>query len=220
MAPRSDALLLAITFLAIVTAAAAAGCNGKQAAEAPAPAPQPEALKQTARPEFFGMGGITEKIVYVIDRSGSMTDSIMYVKYELRRSIRMLKPNQLFHVVFYSTGPAVEMPPRKLIPATEANKLAAYEFIDAIVPVGQTDPTEALKAAFRVKPDIIYFLTDGALDRKIPRLVEKLNADKKVEVHTFCFVYTAGEAVMREIAEKNGGAYKYISEDDLESLGR
>ena len=171
-------------------------------------------------PEFFGVGGVAEKVVYVVDRSGSMTDSIMYVKYELRRSLRMLKPNQRFYVVFYSTGPAVGMPSGKLVPATEPNKLAAYEFIDGIVPVGQTDPSEALKQAFKVGPELIYLLTDGEFDRRIVGLIDKLNAKKEITVHTLCFIYTSGEAILQEIAQHNDGEYKYIGEDDLDALGR
>jgi len=171
-------------------------------------------------PDFFGVGGVAEKIVYVVDRSGSMTDSIMYVKYELRRSIRMLKPNQRFYVVFYSTGPAVGMPSGKLVPAIEQNKLAAYEFIDSIVPVGQTDPSEALRQAFKVGPELVYLLTDGEFDKKVVNLIDKLNVKKDVTVHTFCFIYTGGEAILQQIAQRNDGEYKYIGEDDLETLGR
>lgn len=170
--------------------------------------------------DFFGVGGVADKIVYVVDRSGSMTDSIMYVKYELRRSIRMLKPNQRFFVVFYSTGPAVGMPVGKLVPATEANKMMAYEFIDSIVPVGQTDPSDALVQAFKLQPDLIYLLTDGEFDRKIIDLIDKQNRSDKVTVHTFCFIYTSGEAVLQEIAQRNDGEYKYIGEGDLQNLGR
>jgi phage FluMu protein Com len=170
--------------------------------------------------DFFGIGGVARKIVYVVDRSGSMTDSIMYVKYELKRSIRMLKPNQSFYVVFYSSGPAVEMPSRKLVAATEANKMAAYEFIDGIVPVGQTDPSDALKRAFETQPELIYLLTDGEFDRKIVDLIDKLNAKKEVTVHTLCFIYTGGEPILQIIAQRNNGTYKYIGENDLESLGR
>lgn len=219
--PRPRRAHVALVLLVLV-AAASPGCNGRQI-EQPAlsaPPPQPEPARKTGEPQFLGVGGKSDTLVYVVDRSGSMTDSIMYVKYELKRSIRMLKPNQHFHVIFYSTGPAVEMPPRKLVPATENNKLAAYEFIDSIVPVGQTDPAAALKAAFRDHPDIIYFLTDGEFDRKIPGLVRRLNVDKKVRVNTFCFIYTGSQQMMQQIAEENGGSYKYIGEDDLESLGR
>jgi phage FluMu protein Com len=170
--------------------------------------------------DFFGVGGVAERVVYVVDRSGSMTDSIMYVKYELRRSIRALKPNQKFYVVFYSTGPASGMPSGKLVPATEPNKLSAYEFIDSIVPVGQTDPSQALDMAFKTGPEVVYLLTDGEFDKKIVGLIDKLNRGKKVSVHTFCFIYTGGEAILQQIAKNNDGEYKYIGEDDLESLGR
>ncbi len=170
--------------------------------------------------EFFGLGGVAGKIVYVVDRSGSMTDSIMYVKYELKRSIRMLKPNQQFYVVFYSSGPPVEMPSRRLVPATEPNKLAAYEFIDSIVPVGQTDPSKALERAFEVGPELIYLLTDGEFDKKIVNLIDKLNRGDKVTVHTLCFIYTGGEPLLQQIAQANGGTYKYIGENDLAELGR
>jgi hypothetical protein len=39
-------------------------------------------------------------------------------------------------------------------------------------------------------------------------------------VHTFCFIYTGGEAILQQIAQQNGGEYKYIGESDLENLGR
>ncbi|NIA14040.1 MAG: hypothetical protein GWP08_08160 [Nitrospiraceae bacterium] len=170
---------------------------------------------------FFGVSlNQSRKVVYVVDRSGSMTDSIMYVKYELRRSIRALKPEQQFYVVFYSTGPASGMPGGKLVPATDVNKLSAYEFIDSIVPIGQTDPSEALTTAFKARPDIICLLTDGEFDKKIVGLIDRLNRGKKVTVHTFCYIYTGGEAILQQIAKNNGGVYKYIGEDDLESLGR
>lgn len=155
------------------------------------------------------------RIVFVIDRSGSMTDSITYVKNELRRFLHHLRPNQSFHVIFYSSGPALEMPTRKLIAATEGNKLAACEFIDSIVPTGETKPAEALKAAFRLQPEVIHLLTDGEFDKKNIDLVDRLNVGKKVQVNTYCFIYPDGEWLCQEIARRNGGVYKYVDEDSL-----
>lgn len=170
--------------------------------------------------EFFGVQGVAKKIVFVVDHSGSMTDSIMYVKYELKRSIRSLRPNQQFFVIFYSTGPALEMPSRKLVPATEANKQQAYEFIDSIVPIGQTDPSQALQRGFESGPELIYLLTDGEFDKAILPLIDKLNTKKEVTVNTICFIYSNGEALLQQIAQKNNGSYKYVAEDDLQTLGQ
>jgi DNA-directed RNA polymerase subunit RPC12/RpoP len=173
-------------------------------------------------PGFFGAGGTDEanKIVYVVDRSGSMTDSMEYVKFELKRAIGELGPEKSFHVIFYSSGPPVEMPTARLVDATDRNKKLAYEFIDGIIPHGQTDPSEALDKAFKVKPELIYLLTDGEFDRSIVDLVKNLNVGKKVTVHTIGFIYDTGEKVLKEIASQNNGKYKFVGEKDLVTLGQ
>jgi len=159
------------------------------------------------------------KIVYVVDRSGSMTDSIDFVKAELRRSIMKLGDDVEFHVIFYSSGPPVEMPTRRLVHATQRNKGLAYEFIDRIVPEGETDPSKALQRAFAVRPELIYLLTDGEFDRGIIDLVKRLNAGGRARVFTIGFLYTRpgtpAEGILKQIARQNGGEYKFVSEQDL-----
>jgi hypothetical protein len=176
----------------------------------------PDAKSRT----FFGIRMPAKRIVYIVDRSGSTTDSMMYVKWELRRSVRALSPDDQFNVIFYSSGPAVPMPGGKMVPATEQNKMIAVDFIDSIVPTGQTDPAEALTMAFAEKPQAIYLLTDGHFDAKIPDLIAKLNAKKEVNVHTICFLYSTGEPQLQQIAKDNGGTYKYVGEMDLQTLGQ
>jgi hypothetical protein len=172
---------------------------------------------------FFAVGGDEErssKIAYVVDRSGSMTDSIDFVKYELKRSISELTDLYEFHVIFYSSGPAVENPPRRLVNATERNKDMAYSFVDDIIPFGETDPSKALERAFATHPEVIYLLTDGEFDQSIVDLVRRLNADKKVTIHTICFLYRSGERVLQQIASENGGNYRFVAESDLANLGK
>jgi len=211
---RATTMRRALTALGLFAASViATGCAGTTDDQATTETLQPPVTDK--QPEFFGVGGTAEKIAYVIDRSGSMTDTFPAVKAELRRSIRMLRPNQRFYTVFYSSGPAVELPARKMVPATEANKLNAYEFIDAIVPVGQTHPEEALRMAFAAKPTIVYLMTDGEFNRTVVALIDKLNADRKVTVNTICVVYNSGEQVLREIARKNGGQYVHVAQKDL-----
>jgi hypothetical protein len=180
-----------------------------------------EGLGQGGR-GFFGAGGDDEaaKIVYVVDRSGSMTDSIDFVKYELKRSIGELGEAKEFHVIFYSSGPPVEMPTRRLVNGTERNKQLAFEFIDGVIAQGETDPSKALERAFDAKPDLIYLLTDGEFDRAIIDLVKRLNVGEKVTVHTIGFLYKTGEAVLKQIAEQNHGSYKFVSEQDLATLSQ
>ena len=172
------------------------------------------------RQGFFATGGEEEPrgIVYVIDRSGSMTCSLDYVKSELKRSIGELSEDDEFDVIFYSSGPPVEMPTRRLVNATERNKQLAFQFIDGVIAQGETDPAGAIERAFAVKPDIIYILTDGEFDRAIVALVKRLNADAKVTVHTIGFLYREGEPILKQIADQNGGRYRFVSEKDLADL--
>ncbi len=169
---------------------------------------------------FFGTveTEIAHKIVYVVDRSGSMTDSIDYVKFELKRSIGELGEDTAFHIIFYSSGPPVEMPTRRLVNGTDRNKQLAFEFVDGIIPQGETDPSKALDRAFAVAPELIYLLTDGEFDKAIIGLVKRLNVGDKITVHTIGFLYRTGEEVLKTIAEQNNGNYKFVSEADLATL--
>jgi len=168
---------------------------------------------------FLGLSpGAASKIVYVVDRSGSMTDSIVFVKYELKCSIRELGPEKQFHVIFYSSGPALEMPARRLVSATDANKQEASKFIDSVIPQGETDPSDALARAFAVKPDLIYLLTDGEFDKAVADQIRRANVGKKVTIHTIGFLYKIGEKTLKQIAEQNNGTYKFVAESDLETL--
>jgi hypothetical protein len=172
---------------------------------------------------FFGIGPVIEqegprKIVYIVDKSGSMTDSIDFVKYELKRSIGELGDDKEFHVIFYSSGPPIEMPTRRLVNATERNKDMAFGFIDNIVAAQETEPSKAIERAFACKPDMIYLLTDGEFDRQIVEQVRNLNAGRQVIVHTICFLYTSGLPALQQIAEQNGGQCKLVTERDLATL--
>jgi hypothetical protein len=165
------------------------------------------------------------RIVYVVDRSGSLTDFMDYVKYALKSSIGDLSENDEFHVIFYSSGPPLEMPTRRLVPATERNKMMAFEFVDSIVPGGESDPSKAFERAFACRPNVIYFLTDGEVGSEIADLIKRLNlpdrqagADKRVTVHAICFLWRMEGNVLQRIAEENGGQYRFISEKDLENL--
>ena len=162
------------------------------------------------------------KIVYVVDRSGSMTDSIDFVKAELKRSIAELGDDAEFHIIFYSSGPPVEMPTRRLVHATQRNKDLAFEFVDRIVPEGETDPSKALQRAFAARPELIYLLTDGEFDRGIVDLAKRLNVGGRVRVFTIGFLYTQpgtpAEGILKQIAGENGGEYKFVSERDLASI--
>ena len=167
---------------------------------------------------FLGSGGNAYKVVYVIDRSGSMIMTMDFVMHELRKSINALQPIQSFHVIFFSSEKPEEMKPRRLARALAKRKKDAFTFLDTIVAEGRTDPIPALQAAFRVPggpPELIYFMTDGEFDPSVVARIRGWNRDKKVKINTIAFLYRSGEALLKQIARDSNGRYKFVSAADL-----
>ncbi len=172
-----------------------------------------------AGPVFFGLGGSARgirRIVYVVDRSGSMLDTFGYVRRELERSINELRRGQKFHVIFFNSGPPLENPPRRLVSAIQAQKMAFFAFLGDIFPEGSTNPEPAMRRALALKPDLIYFLTDGEFAPTLVEQLKKWNKDQKVRIYTIAFLRRNGEDLLRQIARQNGGEFRFVSEDDLD----
>ena len=169
-------------------------------------------------PKFFGIGGRARgarRIVYVVDRSGSMMTTFDAVREEMKRSVSGLRRSQRFHVIFFNAGPLLENRPKKLVPATTSQQERLFEFLDTIQAEGATDPIPAMGRAFAVNPDLIYFLTDGDFD---PLLEEKLrawNRDKQVRIFTIAYVSQAGRELLERIAREHNGEFKFVSEHDI-----
>jgi uncharacterized protein with von Willebrand factor type A (vWA) domain len=173
---------------------------------------------------FFGSGGNAYHIVYIVDSSGSMLESFDLVRKEMLKSISRLSPAQTFHVIFFVSGPPKENPPRQLVYADEAAKRGAADYLKTIQPAGgaPTNPLDAIRRAFDVlrrtpntkKGKLIYLLTDGEFhdNLEVRTVVAELNKDKSVHVNTLIYVFQNPdfEKVMRQIAEDNGGKYKFV----------
>ncbi len=173
--------------------------------------------------KFFGTesGGNVTKVVYVVDRSGSMFDTFSYVQAELARSIKELKTIQRFHIIFFADDRPYELKINgnaKLQLATVPTKKAATDWVDdqiAESSTGRTDPRKALIQAFEKNPELIYLLTDGLFPTETLDTIKKHNTNRKVRINTIAFKSRTGEPLLKKIATENGGAYKFISENQL-----
>lgn len=196
------------------------------------------------RGRFFGVGGNAHHIVYVIDRSGSMSTEGTFdrVRAEMLTSISRLGPDQNFHVIFFAEAETKENTPRSLVPATEGNKVDVAKFVKDVAPAGATTALPALKRAFEVlvKADrkhpgkLIYLLTDGefagigggsvytrgserfAGNEAVIEWLRDNNKSKEIHVNTFLYGYKGKNAVevMTTIAKENNGSFKSISHDE------
>ena len=169
-------------------------------------------------PQFFGLGGTArgaKRIVYVVDRSGSMIGTFGAVREELKRSVDRLRRSMRFHVILFNTGPPLQNPPKKLVHASRKEKAALAEFLARVQPQGSTDPIPAMRRAFAVNPDVIYFLTDGLFDPQLLEELRKWNRKKQVRVFTIAYVSQSGAALLEQIAREHNGQYRFVSEYEL-----
>ena len=169
-------------------------------------------------PEFFGVKILSNRVVFVVDVSGSMNwwdelpdgsgEEIWRDRRRMTRVIKQLRevvtkmPSQsLFNIVRYSDSVRAWQD-RGVVPANAKFKKSALKFIDAMQPGGGTHTDSALERAFEEQDvDTIILLSDGAPSRSgakpkemmadILQQVAKMNKLANVTLHTFGFV---GEA--------------------------
>jgi hypothetical protein len=76
---------------------------------------------------------------------------------------------------------------------------------------------QAFNRAFALKPELIYFLTDGKFGDGLISKVNQMNRDKKVHINTIAFVTEepAYKQQLEQLAKENGGSYKFVRDADL-----
>ena len=163
--------------------------------------------------EFFGIGGYGQKFVYVVDCSGSMRENGKFERamYELLQSIEQLGSDQEYFVIFYNHR-SYPMNEPGLVRATEKQFEKTRNWISYVQPQGGTVPQPALLAALSMKPDAIFFLSDGLFDPGTGREVRIRNRGKvrQIPIHTIAFVNREAEGLMRTIARNSGGKYRFV----------
>jgi hypothetical protein len=197
----------------------------------PASGPLPAGAKTGERhdgtkvPTFFGTEVKSERLVFVIDTSGSMEGGrLAKCKEQLKGCIEALNPRSRFTLVSFSHTIKVWSP--KLLAANPKNKTRANEFIDGLKASGNTYTLKALMDGFVVKDaDAMILLSDGMpteTDNKGERITEETilekvdgeNRFKKWRIDTFGFEGVAGGSLskfMRDLAEANNGTFTPIN---------
>lgn len=157
---------------------------------------------------MFATSKAADSFAYVVDASGSMRGGRMQrVLWELDRSINALEPHQSFFVVFFSNKPFPMMWPnieRRLVAATDNNRKRILQWASTVSPDGGTEPQGALQQALRLKPDVVFFLTDGVIPDTTERVV-RLNRKAPTIVNAICIGGGAESRMMQDIARVGGG---------------
>ncbi len=142
---------------------------------------------------FFGMASEGKSFVFVLDCSLSMNhphDSdaktrFRKMKMELTNSLAHLRPDQEFFIVFFNYE-AIPMPAERMVSAAPENQQYFLEWVEQVPAQGDTDPTAALLMALRMRPDVIYFLTDGCFSGPANDIVKGIQ-QSRTTIHTLVF---------------------------------
>ncbi len=177
---------------------------------------------------FMGLEAVSAKnIVYVVDASGSMLLHLSTVVKGLEQSLLDLNTKQSFAILFFQKDHVIAVPPvNRLVAANRKNITKAMEWIqssDNVVPTGRSNPTNAIALAIRMKPDLVYLLSENirgagqyevspeqllsSLDAMNP--VDSRNGRRRVRINCIEFLTPDPANTMRRIAEDHGGIDGY-----------
>lgn len=180
---------------------------------------------------IFNFSADGSRFVYVLDFSGSLVVTVDDLKRELKRSVASLQSSNEFNVIlFYETAANKQMVDAYQSQLAQANPQMKQGFFDWIMkkaPNGGTAPLEALRRALAMKPDAIFFFSDGGFENEVVSQITKANS-RKTPIN--CLVFdeilindrsglpkvTEGAKRMQKLAEENRGKTKIVTGKDIE----
>lgn len=157
---------------------------------------------------FFRVQAAGERFVFVIDNSTSMLDGgrLGCVHAEVSRAIGRLKwPQSFYLIAFDSQIQAIPWGP--FVAAQSADSRKVRGWLTRLTPHDGTLPGPALRQAVGLKPDAVFFLTDGEFDSPSPDQVKAWNKFN-VPIHVIDMGPGQPLAALQKIAADSGGVYR------------
>ncbi len=195
----------------LIKPSASSGSTGRAASGASVPGP--------GQTTFMNIADSGRSFVYLIDISGSMAEQnrLELARSQLKSSLRLLQPTQEFQIIFYSDYPLrmrLSVPSKRpMFYATAAILELASRQIDTTTPQSGTQHKPALLDAISLRPDVIYFLTDGrepALSPADMNEIRRMVGDIKIHVVEFGSDGLAdrSDSWLQKLARMTGGEYR------------
>jgi len=166
---------------------------------------------------------ISKNVVFVVDRSGSMTGrKIDQAKEALRFVINNLNDGDLFNIVAYDSE--IETFAPELQRQSKSSRDKALGFIESIFAGGSTNIDGALNAALDMlqddeTPNYVVFLTDGIPtvgETNIARIVDNAAKANSVRARVCCFGvgYDVNSLLLDKLARTGYGQSVYVRPDE------
>jgi hypothetical protein len=232
--------------MASQTARAAAPAQGGQRAAASAATATADAegqakaaLGPAVAATFFGVPSLAQRFGFVLDMSGSMSGQrwSACVK-QLAKALEGLTEGSEIFVVLFSDHLATPTKEAVWVSASQEWKQTVLDWVSRVSPSGGTFPQPAFDLIFSlpVRPDVIYFLTDGEFASPSPSRLQKqchgigtgvlstlgnliIKKDESkgpppTIINTITLDDPSGASMCKDIARKAGGQYVHVSSGD------
>lgn len=170
---------------------------------------------------FAGTSGSGRRFLYVIDRSESMSWNggapMRRALDEAVASVESLDPKKgatKFQVAIFNHDVEIFENGEALIDVNLENKARIVRYLRSVVADGGTRPELALENALRLKPDVVFFLTDADEELSETALEAIQTARRRFNVKQICVVeFGRGsqprKKTFRRLAGENGGVYVF-----------
>ncbi|MEM1109084.1 MAG: FHA domain-containing protein [Planctomycetota bacterium] len=198
-------------------------------ADLPALLDVPEFVEETeSSPASPTASPTGREIVYVVDASGSMVDSMNQGALTwLESQLAGLTNQDRFTVLFFRSGEVIETPPNGLKPSIPSAREETLQWVDPAAGNfqlrGQSEPMAALQRAISYTPTDIYILSDDKFGQRRAMAdfdigdLEPLLDESPPLVHTVQFFYKNEEDNrLQAIAQRFGGEYEFVAEPPFE----
>ncbi len=161
-------------------------------------------------------------VVYLVDASGSMLDSLPDAVAYLQQEVASLREPAKFQVIFFQAAEVVDAPPREMKRATRTARDTLSRWLKTqaadIRPSGGSDVEQAMHLAMAYGATRVVILSDdkfnrrsawGAGDRLIPGLRRAVNG-RSVTINTVEFYYRGRSGGLEAVADAFGGTYHFV----------
>ena len=167
--------------------------------------------------DFYGVPVESERVVFVIDQSGSMggfgdqENELDKAVKQMLKVIRRMKNSARVNVIFFESG--IHRWADKLRKLDKKTRASLKKYVERQQPTGGTNLYDGLELAMKMRDvDTIYLLSDGSPgsgkwveDEDILREIGKLNKKLRIQIH--CVSLGRSSTLLKNLAEQSGGSY-------------
>ncbi len=166
---------------------------------------------------FYGLPVDSERVVFVIDQSGSMSsttnnkEDYKIAVDEVMKALKRLKRGSKANVILFETD--VHAWKKALGSVNNSSRAALRRYLESNGPTGGTNLFDGLEMALLHKGvDTICLLSDGipnggkfSSELDIIREVRRINELKRITIH--CVSLGRESSLLKRLASENGGRY-------------